>query len=45
MQIIDIDDRKIPQVDHIIVHKARKMSFYLYNPSDKGVNLFNADKR
>lgn len=24
--------------------EARKMSFYLYNPSDKGVNLFNADK-
>ena len=24
--------------------KARKMSFYLYNPSEKGVNLFNAEK-
>ena len=44
MQIIESDDRKIPQVDNLIVHKARKISFYLYNPSDKGVNLFNADK-
>jgi len=24
--------------------EARKMSFYLYNPSEKGVNLFNAEK-
>lgn len=33
-----------PLPDHTVLHQARKMSFYLYNPSEKGVNLFNSEK-